>query len=270
MKMYYLLEIKNRTELSRRPLSEECYRTVMKGLEVTRLLRTVEEEFLCFHEALRELEDWCINAPQDAEYLVRNLHTAERLCRGVLFEYKTFLDHTEKLLKKAFGKESDAAELFKQGTHDAYDLHPEYAFVYQLRNNMQHFDNIVHSFEASVMKPYLQPCSIPQTLLQDDGWKEREKHYILSAKGNIDLHAAFVATYNAMEKIMVPVINYLLKWNDGGANIMMLRNWMEPLFTREDSKYFCLAETDETNEFIAIPVYWEIIYKIADSLNKLQ
>lgn len=267
MKTYYLLEIRNRTVVSRRPMTEECYRTVMEGLEATRLLRTVEEEFLCFHEALKELEDWCIRAPRDPEYLMRNLHTAERLCRGVLFEYKTFLDHTEKLLKRTFGKESDAAAIFKQGTHDAYDQNPEYAFVYQLRNSIQHFDGIVHSFDASVAKPYLQPCSNPQMLLQDNSWKDQERNYITAATGNIDLHATFVSTYNAMEQIMVPMMNYLLRWNDGGANIRMLKNWIDPLFTREDSKFYHLAEVDETGHTVAIPVYWEIIYKIADSLD---
>lgn len=265
--MYYLLEIRNQTEVSRRPMSEECYRMVMEGLEATRLLRTIEEEFICFHEALKELEDWCFKAPHDAEYLVRNLHTAERLCRNVLFEYKTFLDHTEKLLKKEFKKDSDAVTIFKQGTHDAYDKIPEYAFVYQLRNSMQHFNNIVHSFEAPVARSYLQPCSNPQTLLQDSGWKEQEKNYILEANGNIDLHAAFVTTYNAMEYIMVPVMNYLLKWNDGGAYIKMLRNWAESLFMREESKYFYLAMINEVGIVKAIPVHWEIIYKIADSIN---
>lgn len=199
---------------------------------------------------------------------MRNLHTAERLCRGVMFEYKTFLDHTEKLLKKTFGKKSDAVEIFKKGTNVAYDQSPEYAFVYQLRNSVQHFDNIVHSFDAPVVKNYIQPCSIPKILLQDDRWKAQEKEYILKANGNIDLHAAFVATYNAMGKIMEPVINYLLKWNDGGANIMMLKNWMESLFNREDSKYFHLAEMDEMGQIRARPVNWEIIYIISDSINE--
>lgn len=265
--MYCLLEIRNQTEVSRRPMPENCYRMVMEGLDATKLLRTIEEEFLCFHEALKELEDWCLRAPQDTEYLVRNLHTAEHKCRGVLFEYKTFLDHTEKLLKKEFKKDSDAVATFKQGTHDAYDKNPEYAFVYQLRNSMQHFDNIVHSFEAPVVKPYLQPCSNPQILLQDSCWKEQERKYILSANGNIDLYAVFVTAYNAMKHIMVPVMNYLLRWNDGGANIIMLRNWVETLFVREESKYFHLATINEAGNVEVIPVYWEIIYKIADSLN---
>lgn len=267
MKTYCLLEFKNGSEISRRPMSEACYRTVMEALEATKLLRTVQEEFFCFHEALQELQDWCFRTPREPEYLMHNLHTSERLCRGVLFEYKTFLDHTEKMLKTVFGKESDAVHAFKQGTHNAYDKNPEYAFVYQLRNSMQHFDGIVHSFEAPVKKPYLQPCANPQILLRDDRWKDQEKNYILAASGNIDLHAAFVATYNAMEQIMVPVMNYLLRWNDGGANIVMLKNWIEPLFSREDSKYFYLAEVDEAGNITAITVFWEVIYKIADSLK---
>lgn len=267
MSTYCLIEIRSGTEISRRPMSEECYRTVMEGLEATKLLRTVQEKFYCFHEALQELQDWCIQAPRDAEFLTRNLHTAERLCRGVLYEYKTFLDHTAKLLKNTFGKDSEAANAFIQGTHDAYDQNPEYAFVYQLRNSMQHFDGIVHSFEAPNKRPYLQPCANPQILLRDNGWKEQEKNYILAVSGNIDLHAAFVATYNAMEHIMVPVMNYLLGWNDGGANIVMLKNWIEPLFSREDSKYFHLAEVGEAGNVTAITVFWEVIYKIADSLK---
>ena len=265
--MYFLLEIRNQVELSRRPMTTECYRTVADALDATRVIREIEESFLCFHEALKELEDWCSKASQDAEYLTRNLHTAERLCRGFLFEYKTFLDHTERLLKKTFGKDSEAAAIFKQGTHNAYDENPEYAFVYQLRNSMQHFDSIVHSFVPPIASTYIQPCADPMILLLDTGWKEQEKRYLLAAKGNINLYSAFVITYNAMENIMVPVMNYLLKWNDGGANIIMLRNWIEQLFSREDSKFFHLAEEDDLGSIIAIPVYWEIIYKIADSLN---
>ena len=103
--MYLLVEIRNKTVVSKQSMSEECYRTIMDGLKETKVIRKIEEEFMCSHEALKELEDWCLSAPQDSEYLMRNLHTAERLCRGVLFEYRTFLDHTEKLLKKSFGKE---------------------------------------------------------------------------------------------------------------------------------------------------------------------
>lgn len=268
--MYFLLEIRNKTEVSRRQISEECYHAIADGLETTRTIRTIEEGFFCFYEALKELENWCFRAPQDAEYLVRNLHIAERLCRGVLFEYKTFLDHTERLLKKIFGKESEAAAIFKQGTHDAYDKNPEYAFTYGLRNSVQHFDGIVHSFVAPVNQPYLQPCADPQKLLQDSEWKEQERRFLLAAKGNIDLYATFVATYNAMGNIMIPLMNYLLKWNDGGATIMMIRNWIEPLFKREDSKFFYLAQKNEIGDIVAIPIHWEIIYKIADSLDKRQ
>lgn len=265
--MYFLLEIRNQVELSRRPMTTECYRTVADALDATRVIREIEESFICFHVALKELEDWCSKASQDAEYLTRNLHTAERLCRGFLFEYKTFLDHTERILKRTFGKDSDAAAIFRQGTHDAYDKNPEYAFVYQLRNSMQHFDSIVHSFVAPIAKPYIQPCSDPKMLSLDTGWKEQEKKFLLSAKGNISLYNTFVTTYNAMESIMVPVMNYLLSRNDGAANIIMIRNWIEPLFTREESKFFHLAEEDDSGNISAIPVHWEIIYKIADSLK---
>lgn len=268
--MYYLLEIKDQSVISKRPISEECYRTVAESLEATKTMRTIQEGFLSFHDALKELEDWCFKAPQDSEYLLRNLHTAERLCRSVLFEYRTFLDHTEKLLKKTFGKGSDAVEIFKQGTHDAYDQNPEYAFVYQLRNSMQHFDSIVHSFVAPSARSYVQPCSDPKKLLSDSVWKDQERRFILSAKGNIDLHAAFVMTYNAMTHIIVPVMNYLLNWNEGGAKIMMLRNWIESLFTREESKFFYLAETNDVGNITAIPVSWEIIYMITDSLHQKQ
>ena len=88
---HYLLEIRNCKVVKRYAMTEEDYHIVLDGLERTSTMRTIMEGFICFHEALKELETWCCEAPQNGEYLTRNLHTAERLCRGVLFEYRSFL-----------------------------------------------------------------------------------------------------------------------------------------------------------------------------------
>ena len=47
---------------------------------------------------------------------LRNLHTAERLVRGFLFEFRTCLDHMETEIKRAYGEDSDLWEIFKTGT----------------------------------------------------------------------------------------------------------------------------------------------------------
>lgn len=262
--MFCLIEIRNGKEMSRRPMSEECYQTVLDGLNATRQLRAVDQYFRCFHEALKEFEDWCITAPQGSEYIERNRHTAERLCRGVLFEFKAFLDHTEKLLKKTYGKTSEAVLIFKKGTHNAYDTCAEYAFMYHLRNSMQHFNSIVHSFVSPNKRSFLQPCSNPSLLLQDSGWKDEVRCYIQSTIGNIDLYDVFVKTYDALELVFVPVMNFLLANKEGGTNIIMLRNWIEPLFVREESHFYHLFDDVDNT---AVPVYWESIYRIADSLD---
>lgn len=266
--MYCLLEIQSSSLKKPRRIEKEQYNRLLHIKTQSADLVNAVELFSFFTESYEELRNWCMHTDMNAEYLMSNKHTAERKCRGVLFEFKTFLDHTESLLKKTFGKNSDAATAFTQGTNAAYDQNPEYAFVYQLRNSMQHFDSIVHSFAAPVAHPYIQPCSDPKILLRDSGWKEQERNFVLAANGNIELYEVFVTTYNAMGSIMVPVMDYLLKWNDSAADIIMLRNWTEPLFTREESKYFHLAEEDEAGNTVAFPVNWEVIYKIADSLNQ--
>lgn len=185
----------------------------------------------------------------------------------MLFEYRTYLDHLQTTFTKKYGKESDILRIFREGTHRAYDTCPEYTFVYQLRNNMQHFDSIVHSFEAPKKMNYLQPCSIPEILLRDGGWKEPERAFIESAKGNIDLQKVFEATYNSMEYIQVPVMQYFLDLNDGAGEITMLRNWIDGIFPRKESRYYHLAEVDDHGNVTALPVYWEAIYQITDAMR---
>ena len=47
----------------------------------------------CVAEAWDQLALWSSEANSSGNYLMRNLHTAERLVRNFLFEFRTCLDH---------------------------------------------------------------------------------------------------------------------------------------------------------------------------------
>lgn len=55
-----------------------------------------------------------------------------------LSSMRTFLDHSERILKKEYGKNSEEVKNFKELTNRLYDSHFSYRFLYKLRNYAQH------------------------------------------------------------------------------------------------------------------------------------
>lgn len=74
-----------------------------------------------------------------------------RLLLNYLSSVRTFLDHSETLLKRKFGSESDQFSDYKRVTADIYDNSFPYRFLYKLRNYAQHvglpIQNIAFSSE---------------------------------------------------------------------------------------------------------------------------
>ena len=148
------------------------------------------------------------------------MHAAERLVRGFLFEFRTCLDHMETEIKRVYGEDSELWKIFKDGTSNAYDKHPEYAFTYHLRNCSQHCKNVVHGFNCATG---IGISSNVQTLLTEyDRWKQEDKDYMSASGSEIDLLYTFSETFKAFNSALVPVIRYLLNSNSVGDKLLYL------------------------------------------------
>ena len=106
--------------------------TCLKVLEASDSINQVLDFYFlgkCVSDAWDELIEWNNKSNTNGNYILRNLHTAERLVRGFLFEFRTCLDYMETEIKRAYGEDSDLWKIFKEGTSSAYDNHIEYAFT---------------------------------------------------------------------------------------------------------------------------------------------
>lgn len=205
-----------------------------KGLEISnsirdtaRILKT-HQSLSYVKDALVDFENWCQTAKTGGEAIVRNLHTAERYCRGFLFEFKTYLDHMQAMLSHEYGKTSQALQAFVDGTHNAYDNSPEYAFTYQLRNCSQHCENVIHNLAVVPNRLGVRPVSTPGKLLANyDKWKATEKAYIQSHSSTMDLLRIFEKTFDALSYVHTPVIQYMLDHDGVAADVVYLKKWAD-------------------------------------------
>lgn len=235
----------------------------------------------CVCDALDELTKWSDKTPRGGNYLMRNLHTAERLVRGYLFEFRTCLDHMETEIKRKYGENSTLWNIFKTNTSDAYDKHPEYAFTYHLRNYSQHCKNVVHGFNCDTG---IGISSNTKTLLVEyDKWKQVDIKYMVSCGSDIDLLKTFSKAFSAFNTSLAPVVQYLLNTNDVGNNLQYLRRWGDSLQTafHHDINCFHIVNIaynngkDATHKDIAKSdvvinaqvIDWEMIYELSDSVN---
>lgn len=234
----------------------------------------------CVRDALDELTEWCVNANESGNYIMRNLHTAERLCRGFLFEFRTCLDHMETEIKRKHGKDSELCKVFKDSVSKAYDTCSEYAFTYHLRNCSQHCKNIVHGFNGS---NYIGISSNGEKLLNEfDGWKPEDKEFIQHSKRDIDLLEVFSKAFSALNKALSPVVQYLLEHNEVCQDIRYLRKWGDSLsktfehdvhsFHMFDIKFKDGKEAkreDMATGDVCVngyPFDWDMIYELTNSL----
>lgn len=235
-------------------------------------------------DALDELDFWCKNTAQDAEHLMRNLHRAERLCRGFLYEFRTYQDHLKRDYVHRFGENSEIYQNYKNATHQAYDSFPEYAFTDQLRNYEQHCEMVVHTFEADKPAKHIQPCATVEKLLNNyKKWKPAEKAFIEAHVKSVDLLETFKTAYIAMDTIVHrSVVQYLLD-HDGVASCLTgMRMFADKEFSRESIVYHHFAEVFHKDgtpvaeeewspeldvEFKVHTIDWQALYDLTDRMD---
>lgn len=235
----------------------------------------------CVRDALDQLIEWSQKADNSGNYMMRNLHTAERMCRGFLFEFRTCLDHIETEIKRRYGESSELWSVFKEGVSNAYDTCAEYAFTYQLRNCSQHCKNIVHGFNGDAR---IGISSNAKKLLDEyKKWKSTEKQYICDAGTDIDLLKTFSKAFLALNEALAPVIQYLLDRNNVCNDIRYLREWGDSLSKQynhdvhsfhifdikfNDGREATIADMTAENIIIyAYPFDWDMIYELSNSLT---
>jgi len=229
----------------------------------------------CVADAWHQLKTWGLETKLDTNHLFRDLHTAERLVRSFLFEFRTCLDHMETEIKQKYGKSSDLWRIFHENTSKAYDDCPEYGFTYHFRNCSQHCKNVVHGFCGATGTKI---SSNTKKLLEEyDSWKETDKEYMRNCGENIDLLQTFSKCFSAFNTALIPVVGYLLNNNGVGNDLMYLREWGDYLSNcyQLDVSSFHLAEFEDSenqedlNENVkinAFPIDWEMVYELTDSI----
>lgn len=237
----------------------------------------------CVSDAWNELIQWSKKADHSGNHIMRNLHTAERLVRGFLFEFRTCLDHMETEIKRVYGKDSELWKIFEDGTSNAYDTYPEYAFTYHLRNCSQHCKNVVHGFNCTTE---IGISSNVQTLLAEyDKWKRVDKDFMSNSGSEIDLLKTFSETFKAFNSALAPVINYLLNTNNVGKKLLYLRSWGDSLHTQFRHDVYCYhiinitfhdgsdaTREDMATEDVIVNAYtidWSMIYELSNLVTTI-
>lgn len=254
----------------------DAYNSVDKVLEFYTLGK-------CVSDAWHELIQWSNEAKRGSNHIMRNLHTAERLARAFLFEFRTCLDHMETEIKRFYGTDSKLWNIYEDGISKAYDEHPEYAFTYHLRNCCQHCKNIVHGFNCTTG---IGLSSNVQLLLAEyNKWKQVDKDFMLACGKEIDLLKTFSEAYTAFNTALAPVVQYLLSINNVGNKLLYLRDWGNSLHEQFQHDIHCyhIANItfsngdDATIEDMAtgdpiITAYtidWDKIYELSDLITTI-
>lgn len=233
----------------------------------------------CVRDAWDELIQWSNEADRSGNYLMRNLHTAERLVIVFLFEFRTCLDHMETEIKREYGEDSEIWKCFKEGTSTAYIQHIEYAFTYHLRNCSQHCKNVVHGFNG--VTGIGISSNTKKLLAEYKKWKVVDKEVMNASGEDIDLLKIFSEAFYAFNTALVPVISYLLNTNNTGESLLYLRKWGDELKSVFQHDVHCyhivnithIDGTDATRDQMicgekvvvnAYPIDWEMIYELSD------
>lgn len=281
--MYYLVDMyDNKLNFINNIGNETCkealdaYNSVKEVLEFYTLGK-------CVSDAWNALMQWSNEADRSGNSIMRNMHTAERLVRGFLFELRTCLDHMETEIKRAYGKDSALLKVFERGTSNAYDTHPEYGFTYHLRNCSQHCKNVVHGFNGATGIGI--SSSAEKLLAEYEKWKDTDKDYMTASGGEIDLLKTFSVAFTAFNDALAPVIQYLLNTDNAGNQLVYLRNLGDALHTGLHHDMNCYhvvsmqfrdgkeaTKEDMGRDGIVISAYpfdWETIYELTDAVTKL-
>lgn len=256
--------------------------------EVMQSVKSVEEVLYfygmgkCVSEALDQLLEWNNTANPSCNYLMRNLHTAERLVRGFLFEFRTCLDYMDTHIREKYGTKTELWKIFERNKRKQYSKHPEYAFTSHLRNCAQHCTTVVHGFNG---KSRMGISSNSKQLLKDyRKWKPIDTDFINKSGDNIDLVDTFSVAFQAFNAALKPVMEYLLNHKNVGKEITYLRQWGDYLCNGHGHDVHCYhiveikfkdgkdatKEDMESGDVVvnAFPIDWDMIYDLSNSITK--
>ena len=258
--------------------------TCLKVLEASDSINQVLDFYFlgkCVSDAWDELIEWSNKSNTNGNYILRNLHTAERLVRGFLFEFRTCLDHMETEIKRAYGEDSDLWKIFKEGTSSAYDNHIEYAFTSHLRNCSQHCKNVVHGFNCSTGIGISSNSS--RLLSEYKKWKQIDKDYMAACGSEVDLLKTFSVTFSAFNTALKPIMQYLLNNNNVGTKLLYLREWGDSLQKQFKHDVHCYhiakiefsdgssaTQNDMASGDVVVNAYpldWQLIYELSNSIT---
>lgn len=221
--MYYFIDTFSEKMNVIVDIPEEDCRAALEAND--RISTLVDFFFLgnCVCNSLTELAQWSYGAQLGGNWLIRNLHIAEKMCRNFMFEFRTALDHMETQINREYGKKSMLYQVFKEATAQAYDSCPEYAFTYHLRNCSQHCKDIVHGFRGT---KYLGISSSCERLMHDySEWKSCDKAFMNICGENIDLLSTFECAFGALNTVYQSVFEYMLNEFHLGDDVLMLREF---------------------------------------------
>lgn len=281
--VYCLLEIKSAVIREPHWIEKEQYYSMLKIKTQAHDLLDAVELFSFVTEAYDDLKNWCITTDTNAEYIMTNKHTAERKCRGILLELKTYFLQMEAKIIRKYGENSAIHNLFVTAKDDAKRTDASFSLAMDLKECANHCNEIVHSFSVTGLAQQLHPCCIPSKLLSDyDSWTKKNRKYLASLTCNIDLLIIFESVYNVLGEIQKKLISHLLSTDNIKDGLLELRAFMDNHFTKENYARFHLAQMVYTNgkdapkvsffqnkvpvNFNAYPIDWRVIYELTDLL----
>ena len=222
------------------------------------------------------------DASNSGNHMMRNLHRAERLVTGFLYEFRACLDHMETDIKRNYGKESELWKIYKDGTSRAYDTCPEYAFTYHLRNCAQHCNKVVDGFNGTSGGGI--SSNVLRLQAEYKEWKQVDKDFMSKVGENIDLVNLFQTAFLAFNDALIPVVQYLLDNQIICDNLLYMRKWGDLLSERYKHDIHCFhivnvvfkdgsSATKEDMEHGETVVNgtvfeWEMIYGLTNSIVK--
>lgn len=283
--MYCLLHIHSPSMKTPIWIEKEQYTNILRVLNDASDLLDAIELFAFFTEAYEELNNWCAHTDVYAENLMTNLHMAERKCRGLLLELKTYFLQMKSKLERKYESDSAMYKIFVDAEANAKRTDAVFAFVMDLKECANHCNSIVHSFIVSDDRSHLTPCCIPSKLLSDyDGWSRKGKRHLLSLSGNIDFLELFESVYQVLKTIQKQLISCLLVEKQLEDGLLGVREFMDSHFTKENCDCFRLAHMVYHNKkdapkwafyqkkiavsFDAHPKDWKVIYELTDLLRE--
>ena len=278
--MYCLVRIENK-RMHPSEIPKETYDILKNGYLEMQEVIFVFEKFNQYKSALIELEKWTHSVKTDSSMIMKNQEDAERLCQSVLTAFKNYLTHLKTHIEDKYGEKSPLDNLYENSRKNARESSIEFSFAYELRNYAQHEGSIVHSVMSN--NSCLKPASDPHILLSHyPRWNRKEKEFISSHSGGIDLQDIFEKAYNSLGLIHQPIVQYLLDNSNAASNFFMFRTWMDKRFSREDAKLYNLTVVERADgsaatmedykksvpglKFTATAIDWEMIYEITDAL----